>query len=251
LIHPLTYLQINALAVGPPNNTKLYSIQNYHFNGNNKLYESSGNTFNEITTPNQSTIQRLTFNSDFMYMTNMVSPSKLYKSTSPFCFNKGTKILCLNTELVDEYIPIENLQEGDFVKTFKHGYRKIVKVISGSFCNNPNKWNMCMYKMVKSDTNWLIEDLIMTGGHSIMVDSISKEQQAKYDEMGLTEFSKETIDGKHLLLACVSHQFAPMPDNEVYTYYHLLLENNNDVEERFWIWANGILTETPNEKSLQ
>ncbi len=41
-------------------------------------------------------------------------------------------------------------------------------------------------------------------------------------------FSNETIDGKHLLLACVSHQFGTMPDNEVYTYYHLLLNNDND-----------------------
>jgi hypothetical protein len=30
----------------------------------------------------------------------------------------------------------------------------------------------------------------------------------------------------------------------------LLLENNDDKEERFGIWANGILTETPNEKIL-
>jgi hypothetical protein len=44
---------INALAVGPPNNTKLYSIQSYEGDSNNILYESSRNTFN------QSTIQRL------------------------------------------------------------------------------------------------------------------------------------------------------------------------------------------------
>jgi len=108
-----------------------------------------------------------------------------------------------------------------------------------------------MYKMTKTRKNRLLEDLIVTGGHSIMVDSISETEQAEYDEMGLTDFSKVTIDGKHLLLACVSDQFTPMHDNEVYTYYHLLLENNNDEEERFWIYANGILTETPNEKSLQ
>jgi len=175
----------------------------------------------------------------------------IYISSPPFCFNEGTKILCLNTELIDEYLAIEHLQEGDFVKTFKHGYRKVIKTISGKLINNPKKWNMCMYKMAKTESNELIEDLIVTGGHSIMVDSITKEQQTKYDEMNLTDFSKITIDGKHLLIACVSEQFVPMPDNGVYTYYHLLLENNNDEEERFWIWANGILTETPNEKSLK
>jgi hypothetical protein len=83
------------------------------------------------------------------------------------------------------------------------------------------------------------------------VDAISEEEQKKYDEMGISEFSKLTIDNKRLLLACVSDQFSPIQDNDVYTYYHLLLENNDDEEERFGIWANGILTETPNEKTIK
>jgi hypothetical protein len=243
--------ELNALAVGPPNNSKLYSLQEKP-GGITKLYESSGNTFNEITNYIDivpiDTMTNLTFNSDFMYTTNS---NRLFKSNPAFCFNKGTKILCLNTELVDEYLTVENLQEGDFVKTFKHGYRKIIKTIAGKLYNNPKQWNMCMYKMTKTDSNGLLEDLIVTGGHSILVDSITEEQQAKYDEMGISDFSKVTIDGKRLLLSCVSEQFAPMPDNEMYTYYHLLLENNDDDEERFGIWANGILTETPNEKALK
>ena len=105
--------------------------------------------------------------------------------------------------------------------------------------------------MVKTSTNGLLEDLIVTGGHSLLVDEISNEEQKRYDEMGLTEFSKITIDNKRLLLSCVSDQFVPMQDREVYTYYHLLLENNDDDEERFGIWANGILTETPNEKTVK
>jgi hypothetical protein len=200
---------------------------------------------------NNSNLAGITFNTinGNMYVRQQNS-SILYQSTN-YCFNEGSQILYLNKKMKDKYIAIENLKKGDFVKTFKHGYRKISKIIKGSFKNNPNIWNMCMYKMVKTESNGLLEDLIVTGGHSIMVDSITEEQQSKYDEMGLTDFSKQTIDGKHLLLACVSDQFAPMPDNEVYTYYHLLLENNNDEEERFWIYANGILTETPNEKSLK
>jgi hypothetical protein len=83
------------------------------------------------------------------------------------------------------------------------------------------------------------------------MDTISDEEQKKYDEMGLTEFSKTTIDNKRLLLSSVSDEFYAIQDNEVYTYYHLLLENNNDEEERFGIWANGILTETPNEKIIK
>ena len=52
-----------------------------------------------------------------------------YSTSDVFCFNKGTKILCMNQPLEDEYIPIENLNIGDFVKTYKHGYRKVSRVV--------------------------------------------------------------------------------------------------------------------------
>ena len=195
----------------------------------------------------------LTINTDSnkMYVRQQSLNPIIYTSTDSYCFNKGTKILCMNNQLEEEYINIELLQIGDFVKTYKHGYRKVSRVITGILINNPKKWNMCMYKMAKTPTNRLIEDLIVTGGHSLLVDAISDAEQKKYDEMGLTDFSKITIDNKRLLLACVSDQFYAIQDTDVYTYYHLLLENNDDDDERFGIWANGILTETPNEKNVK
>ncbi len=105
-----------------------------------------------------------------------------------------------------------------------------------------------MYKMAKTESNGLIEDLIVTGGHSLLVDSLSDAECEKYKEMGIPHFANETIDKKHLVLSCVSNQFTAMQDRERYYYYHLLLENNDDEEERFGIWANGVLTETPNVK---
>jgi len=175
----------------------------------------------------------------------------IYRNNIALCFNKGTKILCMNHQLEDEYIPIEKLRIGDFVKTFKHGYRKISKVIQGKFMNNPKKWNMCMYKMAKTDSNGLLEDLIVTGGHSILVDSLSDAVLLKYEEMGIPDFANQTIDKKHLVLSCVSDEFVPMQNHNRYHYYHLLLENNDDEEERFGIWANGVLTETPNVKTVK
>jgi hypothetical protein len=176
--------------------------------------------------------------------------ANIYSTSDVFCFNKGTKILCMNQQLEDKYIPIENLNVGDFVKTYKHGYRKVSKTIKGSFINNPKKWNMCMYKMAKTVSNGLIKDLIVTGGHSILVDSLSDAEREKYSEMGIPDFANQTIDNKHLVLSCVSDQFVAMQDTSVYHYYHLILENNDDDEERFGIWANGVLTETPNVKTV-
>jgi hypothetical protein len=221
----------------------------------NSIYELDGSSnLNLITTnfnpSNNGNLNYIAFDGDTMYTSDNI---QIYKLTTPYplCFNEGTKILCLNQQLIDKYIAIELLRIGDFVKTYKHGYRKVNKVIQGSFKNNPKKWNMCMYKMAKTLTNGLTDDLIVTGGHSLLVDAISDEEQKRYDEMGIPSFSKSTIDNKHLLLSCCSDQFAPMQDTNLYNYYHLLLENNDDEEERFGIWANGILTETPNEKTIK
>jgi hypothetical protein len=188
--------------------------------------------------------------SNFLYTTTKIdntSSSIIKKSNPAFCFNEGTKILCLNQELFDEYIPIEDLQLGNYVKTFKHGYRKIVKIIKGSFYNNPNNWNMCMYKMVKNEENeenGLLEDLIVTGSQSILVDSIEEK------ELNEQLFSRPTpmIDNKYLLLAAASPQFEQITTKKPFIYYHLVLDNEDDDEVMYGIWANGILTETPSKQ---
>jgi hypothetical protein len=227
------------------------SFGDYYATNINSICNITGSSLNPIS----STMTKpsyIAFDAyDIIYVTSSdVSQNGVFKSNDAFCFNQGTKILCLNTHLVDEYIPIELLKIGDFVKTYKHGYRKISKTIQGSFRNNPKKFNMCMYKMAKTEKNGLLEDLIVTGGHSLLVDSISETEKAKYDAMGLSIFTKLSIDGKHLLLSSVSDQFTPLQDRSNYTYYHLLLENNDDEEECFGIYANGILTETPNTKTV-
>ena len=159
----------------------------------------------------------------------------------PSCFNEGTKILCLNKNLEEEYIPIENLRKGDLVKSYKHGYRKINLIGKNPMVNNPNVYNECMYKMEKTDDNGLLEDLIVTGGHSILVDDlgICKEENDKI--FGTTP----TIDGKYLLLCSISKDFTKLDNINLYIYYHFVLENNGNDDERFGVWANGLLTETP------
>jgi hypothetical protein len=165
----------------------------------------------------------------------------------PFCFNEGTKILSLNKQLEEEYISIENLRKGDLVKSYKHGYRKVDLIGKNVMINNPELFTSCMYKMEKTDENGLLEDLIITGGHSLLVDDLGsfKEENDKL-------FSGETlrIDDKYLLLAGVSSDFVKLDNTDKYTYYHFVLENNGDDEERFGVWANGVLTETPSKNFL-
>jgi hypothetical protein len=56
----------------------------------------------------------------------------------------------------------------------------------------------------------------------------------------------QIIDDKYLLLSCVSKDFKKLENNNLYNYYHFVLENSGN-DERYGVWANGILTETPSK----
>jgi len=155
------------------------------------------------------------------------------------CFNEGTKILCLNKNFEEKYVPIEKLRKGDIVKSYKHGYRKIDLIGKGIMINNSNINNNRMYKMIKTEKNGLIKDLLITGGHSILVDDLGSLKEENEKIIGEVK-----IDDKYLLLASVSKDFIKIKENKEFTYYHFVLENNGDDNERFGVWANGILTET-------
>ena len=154
------------------------------------------------------------------------------------CFNKNTKILCVYKN-IEVYIPIENITTETLIKTYKHGIKKVKNIIKGTFINNTDNFSNCMYKMKKTEN--MIEDLIVTGSHSILVDKLTrdeKERQKKY-----WKNIEYQIDDKYLLLAAVSDKFEKINNNKLYTYYHLSLEDNLK-NKRFGIWANGVLTET-------
>jgi hypothetical protein len=176
---------------------------------------------------------------------NIFSIFTIQAIADPSCFNEGTKILSLNKNFEEEYIPIENLRKGDLIKSYKHGYRKIDLIGKNPMFNNPTVWHECMYKMEKTAENGLIEDLIVTGGHGILVDTIDCAEAEKENNK---IFGKPIqVDDKYLLLVSLCKDFVKLEDTNLYTYYHFILENNGNDEERFGIWANGILTETPSK----
>jgi hypothetical protein len=160
------------------------------------------------------------------------------------CFNEGTLILCLSKDLEEVWIPIEKLSKEYLVKTYKHGYRRIEAIGKGVSHNVKGDWVNSMYIMHKVDG--MTGDLIVTGGHSILVDEIPKESHN--DNLQKFNGKIPEIDGKKLLLASSSNLFKPLEDDKEHTYYHLILENDGDDEVRFGIWANGVLTETPSKK---
>ncbi len=109
--------------------------------------------------------------------------------------------------------------------------------------NNPDRFNECMYKILKTHNNELTEDLIMTGSHSILVNDLGNLE--KENNRLLNTRRSQKIDDKYLLLTAMLKDAIKLENTNLYTYYNFILENNGDDNERFGIWANGILTETP------
>lgn len=160
----------------------------------------------------------------------------------PACFNKGTNIMCLIDQL-EQYIPVEQLRRGMLVKTYKGSYRRIKKIGKRDMVNDPTHFRSCMFLMPKQDH--MTGDLVVTGGHAILVDELTELQLQKYQELGIKY--RETLDDKKLLLVAASELFVKQMNTDLYTYYHFILENEGDRFARYGVYANGVLSETPSE----
>jgi hypothetical protein len=167
---------------------------------------------------------------------------------NPCCFSEGTKILCLTQYLMEEYRLVQDLMVGDLVKAYMNDYKPIKNIIQGFFINNSKNRSNCMYIMRKKDENeltkgnGLLEDLIVTGNHGILLDEeeVNEEEQKKNPKWATFK-----VDDKVNCIVGVSSKFEQITNNDVYKYYHFSLDNGDGKKRRFGVWANGILMETP------
>lgn len=170
------------------------------------------------------------------------------------CYNKGTQILCM-IDQTETYVAIQDVKPGNLVKTYRHGYRRVEMVGTKTMMNCPDKWNNCMYVMAKMGN--MTDDLIITGNHSILVDTNQRTgtelERERANNMNRThkmangmmvyESKCYKIDDKCTIMAAVSDKFKKIENGEVYRYYHLVIEDADEMR-RFGIWANGVLSET-------
>lgn len=164
---------------------------------------------------------------------------------NPICYLKGTKILCM-IDGIEQYICIENIIPGTLIKTYNHGYKKLKILGWNKFRNNSkvdddvNKISK-LYKLSKDKNPDLIEDLFVSGQHSILVDELDKSEI----ELTKTRWKKlQKIDNKYLLMAFVSTDFEVINDDNEYELFQVILENEENNKQQFGIWANGILSES-------
>jgi hypothetical protein len=160
----------------------------------------------------------------------------------PICFVKGTKILCFadNSEV---YIPIEELTTDHYIKTYANGYKKLLFIKKYPIINTTRrpvtkkqKINK-IYKLAKEDYEELFEDLYINGGHSILVDTLTEEE----NRINLKLFGGyKKIGDKIRLLSYINQKVIPINDDFRYELYHI------STGEEEGIYANGILTESYN-----
>lgn len=162
------------------------------------------------------------------------------------CFNEGTNILCC-VDGVDKYVAVQDMRVGFMVRVYSnHGcgcgyeYRKVSRIGKKSMINNPSTGD-CMYVMWKNKNDGVTDDLIVTANHAILVDECDicedeRERQGEFD----------VVEGKFLVMAKNSNRFEKVVGRDIYVYYHMVLEDDDDVDgtRRFGIYANGVLTES-------
>ena len=172
---------------------------------------------------------------------------------SSICFKEGTYILCYNKGNNDKYIPIEQLNESVYVKTNKHGYKKVKYLIKTKMINSSKKTINKLYVMKMTENNGLIEDLYVTGSHALLKDELSEKEEKQMDKL-LSIFKDvnydKMIDDKYKVLACFDKRFEEYNEEGYYNIYHIVLEDDKGVYKNYGIYANGILAESTMEDTL-
>jgi len=183
-----------------------------------------------------------------VYVNPLLYPG-IYVQNGPICFLRNSKILILNENKKEKYVPIQQLKQGDLVKTNTCGYIKIESIGHCSIQHNKNNINKKNKLYVCSTTKYpeLFENLIITGCHSILVNDLSELQRMKTleitDQIHVTE-------NKYRLFACIDERTSVYPIDGEYEIWHFALENEDEYSN-YGIFANGLLVETTSKRMMR
>jgi len=188
-----------------------------------------------------------------IYQNNLYTSSptsnEIYQIALPIlpitCFKEDTKIL------TDKgYKAIQELRKGDLVKTLLNEYKPI-DMIGKREIYHPaleERIKDQLYTCSQEEFPEVLEDLIITGCHCILVDNFKSEEEKKR----VIELNGDTYvtDNKYRLPACVDNRTSVYERSGNYTIYHIALENDN-YYTNYGIYANGLLVETCSKRYLK
>jgi len=168
----------------------------------------------------------------------------LYSTLNITCFKEDAKIL------TDKgYIKIQELRPGDLVKTLSNGFKPIHSIGKRDIHHPASSERIKdqLYLCTKENYPELLEDLVITGGHSILVSQFKDDIQQEKN----TSIFKGIVktEGYYNLLACVDERASVYSEAGNYTIYHFALENN-DCYTNYGVYANGLSVETMSKKCL-
>jgi hypothetical protein len=128
------------------------------------------------------------------------------------------------------------------VKTRSSGY-KAVELIGSKKMYNPGNKLKCknrLYKCTNEKYPEIIEDLYITGCHSILVPAITeKERDALFELQGDIYIT----ENRYRLIACVDEKAEPYEEEGLFNIWHFALENE-DYYMNYGVYANGLLVES-------
>lgn len=158
------------------------------------------------------------------------------------CFLEGSTILC-QIDGVEKYVPVESMQKDMLVKTYLHGFKRVVVLAKGEIVNpgNDERTENRLYKCSKEKYPELTEDLYITGCHSILKGLVSdKEMEDTRKHLGKIYVT----DKKFRLMAHIDERAEPWNSEGTYTIYNFALENEDDGMNYGVYAGGGLLVET-------
>ena len=164
-------------------------------------------------------------------------------SNEIICFKEDTLILTK-----EGYKPIQTLRKGDLIKTLYHEYKAIEMIVKSEMYHEASKERIKdqLYKCSKENYPELVEDLIITGSHCILVDELNEYTEKTIELLGKIFIT----DNKYRLPACIDGRSCVYEIPGPYTIYHLSLENEYDYTN-YGIYANGLLVESCSKKKVK
>ena len=160
------------------------------------------------------------------------------------CFKEGSKIL------TDKgYVAVQDLRNGDLVKTVSSGFKKIEHIGYSKMYHNVNdiRSKDKLYKCCISEYPELTEDLVITGCHSILIKNFKDHEQIEKTQEVLGKiYITETY---YRLPACVDDRTKIFEEEGVHTIWHFSLEHS-DYYMNYGVYANGLLVETTSNRMM-